>query len=118
MVPVLSLNQWVIMMLKRLLNQKCVYWEFKSEDREGNPIYENPIVLNCRIQESNNVIVDADGQQTGTNGTILTTQELKRNSCVTQGIDISIPRIDTKRILVSERGDSVSTKETLYRGVF
>lgn len=72
------------MNVRRKLRQKCVYWELKESNTEGQPDYDLPVELPCRIVKDH-LQVDKEGRTLISQTQVNTEQELIEGSIVYLG---------------------------------
>jgi len=64
--------------LKRYTKQTAVYWARSSPafDAYGKPLYEDPIEIDCRWEDVNELFVDSQGEQQTSSCKIMTLVDL------------------------------------------
>jgi len=62
------------MNLKRFTKQMAIYWAKSdpSHDNYGKPLYETPVEIDCRWEDTNELYVDSQGEQQTSSCTIMT----------------------------------------------
>lgn len=70
-----------IRQVERVLRQTAVYWGVKRFDANGRPMYNQPIQIKCRWEDTNEQFVDAQGHDQVTKSIVMVDRKL-----VVQGV--------------------------------
>jgi hypothetical protein len=95
--------------IRRRLNQKAAYWGNPQEDGYGGKLYDDPIEIDCRWEDTNQIILMANGEELLSRAIVFTEQDLEENGLLYLG---------TLDDLLSSSGDSSGDVElTKVEGV-
>ena len=93
-------------LLGGVLTEQATYWEFLGADSFGDSLFESPVFIAVRWEDTSNLRVDAEGQERTTKSKIWydTPEDIPVNSFLALGDEIaeSNPRILINAYLVKE----------------
>ena len=93
-------------MLNGLLNQTATYWEFSGVDQFGDSLFESPVLVDVRWEDTSSLVVVTDGQERTTKSKVWydTPEDISVNSFLALGDETteSDPAILVNAYLVKE----------------
>jgi len=69
----------------RRLNQTAVYWGNPQEDGYGGNLYDDPIEIACRWEDTQQIILMANGEELLSRAIVFTEHELEENALLFLG---------------------------------
>lgn len=61
---------------RRVMKQKAVYWHHSGDDASGQPLYDDPVELDCRWEDIHELYLDMNGNDQVTNAKVIVDRDL------------------------------------------
>ena len=95
-------------LLDGVLTEQATYWEFSGVDSFGDSLFESPVLVGVRWEDTSSLVVDTDGQERTTKSKVWydTPEDISVNSFLALGDETSEsdPAILVNAYLVKEAG--------------
>lgn len=71
--------------LERVLKEKAVYWKCTGRDKNGQPIYDDPIEVKCRWEDQAKLFMNAQGQEEVSRAEVMVDRSMPLDSVLWYG---------------------------------